>query len=280
MLYSLLKIGVRVTARLYFSHIKVTGLDHVPANKPILLLPNHPNSFLDAVLLEAYFKYPVHSLARGDVFNRAFFARLLSAIHILPIYRITEGKENLSKNNSTFDTCAKLIGQNKTVLIFPEGRSIPDHELRIFKKGPPRISARAWKSNSPANELIVIPIGLSYAHFNGAGNTVHIKSGKSYTAQHFNLTQSDAAFVKDFNTILYHDIASLIDIPEEAKSKTPAQQWYFAPLYRLCSYVAPRVVEDYTFHDSIRFGLFLFLWPLYGILVAGISYALLNMILN
>jgi len=51
---------------------------------PLLLACNHPNSFLDAVLIDALFEQPVYSLARGDVFKKPFYIKLLTALKYCP----------------------------------------------------------------------------------------------------------------------------------------------------------------------------------------------------
>ena len=242
----------------------------MPSDAPVLLLPNHPSSFLDAVIFGAFIDRPVYYLARGDVFNKSFVAKILLSIHMLPVYRLSEGKENLTKNTETFDTCAELLRQNKVVLIFPEGISRLDHTLRDFKKGPARIARKAWLENSPAVALQILPAALGYAHFNGAGNTIHAALAAPLRASDFQPNQGEAAFVKNFNSILRQHIEQLIHIPVTTLSKkTPAQQWYFYPLYRLCHTLPLIIIKDPLFHDSIRFGLFLFLWPVYVTLILG-----------
>jgi len=270
MLYRLLKTGVRITAPLYFQHIELKDFTHMPSCGPVLLLPNHPSSFLDAVIFGAFTDRPIYFLARGDAFNNRFFARFLRAINMLPVYRLSEGKENLPKNTETFDTCAKLLRNDKVVLIFAEGISRLDHTLRDFKKGPARIARKAWLENSPANTLQIVPAALGYAHFNRAGNTVKVALSKSLCAADFNLKLGEAAFVKTFNDTLRKQIQSLIYVPpNRSTKKVPAQQWYFYPLNRLCHALPPRIIKDPLFHDSIRFGLFLFLWPVYTTLIIG-----------
>ena len=76
---------------------------------PVLLASNHPNSFLDSVIIDTIFKQSVWSLARGDAFKRPFYIRLLTTLKILPVYRTSEGVENLSENYKTFDDCIKIF---------------------------------------------------------------------------------------------------------------------------------------------------------------------------
>jgi hypothetical protein len=40
---------------------------------------------------------PLFSLARGDAFKNNFFAYLLYQLKLLPVYRVSEGVENLKK---------------------------------------------------------------------------------------------------------------------------------------------------------------------------------------
>ncbi len=52
---------------------------------------NHPNSFLDAIIIGAHFKRPVHFLARGDVFKHPLSKAILIRLKVIPIYRLSEG---------------------------------------------------------------------------------------------------------------------------------------------------------------------------------------------
>ena len=72
---------------------------------PLLIAANHPNSFLDAIILGSLFKTHVYSLARGDAFVGKFFTRILRSFKMLPVYRVSEGVENLEHNYTTFEAC-------------------------------------------------------------------------------------------------------------------------------------------------------------------------------
>src|ERR1700741_4928874 len=76
---------------------------------PLLLASNHPNSFLDGVIMDALFEQPIWSLARGDVFKKPFYIKLLTALKIMPVYRNTEGPENLHENYKTFEACYSIF---------------------------------------------------------------------------------------------------------------------------------------------------------------------------
>jgi 1-acyl-sn-glycerol-3-phosphate acyltransferase len=51
---------------------------------PLLITANHPNSFLDAIIIGALFQQPVHFLARGDAFKKPWHRWLLEQLHMIP----------------------------------------------------------------------------------------------------------------------------------------------------------------------------------------------------
>jgi 1-acyl-sn-glycerol-3-phosphate acyltransferase len=57
---------------------------HQPGNVKkagsFLLASNHPNSFLDAIILDVLFKKSIWSLTRGDVFKHKFISGTLPAL--------------------------------------------------------------------------------------------------------------------------------------------------------------------------------------------------------
>ena len=100
----------------------------------MLLACNHPNSFLDSIIIDTLFKEDVWSLARGDAFKKPFL-KILAALKILPVYRPSEGVENLSENYKTFDACIEILRRNGVITIFSEGKCINEWHLRPLKKG-------------------------------------------------------------------------------------------------------------------------------------------------
>ena len=141
---------------------------------PLLLACNHPNSFLDGVLMDALFEQPIWSLARGDVFKKPFYIKLLTALKIMPVYRTSEGVENLGINYETFDACKKIFQQNGIVVIFSEGKCINEWHLRALKKGTARLAVGSWEQNIP---LRIIPVGINYSSFRRFGKNIFLNFG-------------------------------------------------------------------------------------------------------
>ena len=147
------------------------------ARGPMLLACNHPNSFLDAIILCSLFKAPVYSLARGDVFKKAWAAKLLKSLNILPVYRTSEGVENLNENYKTFDACIEIFKKGGIVLIFSEGLCQNEWHFRPLKKGTARLAIAAWEQNIP---LRILPTALNYSSFKQYGKNMHIFFGEEF----------------------------------------------------------------------------------------------------
>ena len=253
---------------------------------PILIAANHPNSFLDAILLSALFKYPVHSLARGDAFATKFITRILTSMNMLPVYRVSEGVENLESNYTTFDKCQQLFKENKIVLIFSEGRCINEWHLRPLKKGTARLAMAAWQLNST---LRVLPLGFNYSSFRSIGKEVHLNFGEFIDLNDMYEDLSSGKAIIEFNDMLKGQLKNLIyEIPKDDKQKwtsyfsetsllkriilaIPAAIGYLvnAPLYLLFHLIIKdRSVDHY---DSVMAGLMFLLYPLYVVVVTGVA---------
>src|SRR6185503_5127164 len=105
MLYSILKVIVRLAAKIFCRKIIINYPDLLKEKGPMILASNHPNSFLDAVIMDILFEQPIWSLTRGDAFLGKRINRILFKLKMLPVYRMREGVENLSQNYKTFDAC-------------------------------------------------------------------------------------------------------------------------------------------------------------------------------
>lgn len=208
-IYPLLKKLVRFGFRFYYRKTIVSYVQQIPATGPVLLVANHPSSFMDALLIAVFSDRSMHFLARGDAFNNRILAAAFRSFNMLPVYRISEGKENLDKNFETFDAVHDALTRNEMVLIFGEGISENNWDLRKQKKGAARIIIRAWKSNSPAKNTTIVPVGLTYEHFKGAGKSVLINYGKTLHQYDFTTNTNAADFVQLFNNRIVQELQQL-----------------------------------------------------------------------
>ncbi len=269
---------------------------------PLLIAANHPNSFLDAIIISSLFKSPVYSLARGDAFASKFITKILRSFNMLPVYRVSEGVENLEYNYTTFDSCEKLFKTQKIVLIFSEGGCINEWHLRSLKKGTARLALNAWEKNIP---LKILPLGINYSSFRFYGKNVFLNFGNIISKEDISKNISDGRFMKEFNEKLnfqFKELVFEIDKTDRKKLKDyfEIKQSYLkkivlfipaiigfvmnAPLYFIIHLIIKNRAEDH--YDSVMTGILFLIYPLYVLIImllvfylTGSVYSLLMILL-
>ena len=118
----------------YYKKITVHGHENIPPDKPLLLLPNHQNALLDALLVATSIDGYSYYLTRANVFNNRIVAKLLEWLRLIPVYRIRDGYGTLTKNTEIFERCSRLLNANQSVLIFG-GQSQHQKNCKVIKQG-------------------------------------------------------------------------------------------------------------------------------------------------
>ncbi len=203
MLYIFVKIIVRLGLLIYCRKVVFTNSNLLKEKGPLLLACNHPNSFFDAILLGAFFKQPVHFLARGDAFKNPLAAKILSALKLIPIYRLKEGKEYLALNDATFERCKQILKEGGIVLIFSEGLCENQWKLRPFKKGTARIALNTWKHFDMIHQFRILPVSLNYNSFRRFSKHVVIAFGEPIIYNDIPLEINEAEQIVILNKLLY-----------------------------------------------------------------------------
>ena len=165
-----------VTFRIFFRKIDVLGAEKLQHGKPAILIANHPASFLDAMVLAVFLGRPIHFYVRGDIFSHPLVYRILTKLHMIPIFSREHGTGNLSKNKATFDRGRKLLSAGNLLLIFPEGFSRQSKQAEPFKKGAARVALQTAFDDGKADHLHIQTIALNYSH-HGFGANLFIRVG-------------------------------------------------------------------------------------------------------
>jgi 1-acyl-sn-glycerol-3-phosphate acyltransferase len=220
-LYLFVKYLVRLGLLIFFRRIVFNNKELLNQKGPLLLACNHPNSFLDALILGALFKQPVHFLARGDAFKKPFIRKILTTLKAIPIYRLKEGKEYLALNDNTFERCLHILKNNGIVLIFSEGLCLNQWQLRTLKKGTARIAISAWKQQSIEDTFRVLPVNFNYSSFNRFRKNVIINFRTYIHKKDLSLNKSEAEQILDFNKLLNDKLEQGMLIENTRKSIVP-----------------------------------------------------------
>jgi len=163
--YWTLKKYIQFADWLIYNKLIITGLDKIPNNKPIIFAPNHQNALSDpmAILLNTKFQ-PVW-LARADIFKNKTAAAILKFLKIMPVYRMRDGKENLTKNDVTFTDSVKVLENNFALGLFPEAAHSGKRQMLVHKKAVPRIVFMAEEKSNQKLDIQIIPTGIYYSHY-------------------------------------------------------------------------------------------------------------------
>ncbi|MCB1323045.1 MAG: 1-acyl-sn-glycerol-3-phosphate acyltransferase, partial [Leptospiraceae bacterium] len=83
-LYYLIRAFFKTVIRTQHSEIQAIGLENIPADGPVILVGNHPNSFLDYFNLINIIRHPVATAAK-DVITNWFIIGPLLRNHMLMV---------------------------------------------------------------------------------------------------------------------------------------------------------------------------------------------------
>lgn len=152
---------MRAALHCYFGRITTAGLDGIPRKGPLLFLPNHQNALLDALLIAVNCRRKPYFLTRSDVFSNTLFRSLFAFFHMLPVYRLRDGRHTLARNDDIFQKCAQLLCQGEAVVLFPEANHHLDRRVRPLSKGFTRILFQA-ADLCIGREILLLPVGVNY----------------------------------------------------------------------------------------------------------------------
>ncbi|RYZ19936.1 MAG: glycerol acyltransferase [Chitinophagaceae bacterium] len=284
MLYRLLKAYARLAIRIFCRRIFINKKEWLQADGPLLLCANHPNSFLDGIILTILLNKPLYSLARGDAFAHPALRRLIDLFHLLPVYRTQEGPENLGHNYTTFAACREVFRNKGMVLIFSEGGCVNEWHLRPLRKGTARLALSAWQEGIP---LTVLPMGLNYSPFRSFGKNVWIGFGTPLRRAAIEAEESEGRRFAAFNAQLKEQLQELVwelnpaDPAQLARVRVRIPLWrrlllalpalagtvLHAPLYFPVKW-GTRARFNNDHFDSVVVALLLLLYPPYLLLAA------------
>ena len=253
----LLKIIIRAALWLFCKNIHIKNKHLFSKKGPLLIFANHPNSFLDAIIIASNYKRRVYFLARGDVFKKPIFRFLLSSLNMIPVYRLREGKENLHLNDFAFKESIKLLTKGEAVLVFIEGTCINSHELQPLKKGTARIL-------EGVNEIGVFPaihaIGIAYNQLYGIGKTINISISK-FNFKKPILSASDRVLFNKMATIVLKE--NIIQPTQKTNIKKTLLYYFYKPYYKLIYNWVSKKTKGTVFFDSVLFSVLLFTYPVF-----------------
>ncbi len=138
--------------------VEVRWSERLPRDRPVLIVANHGNGFVDPVVVAGVLGRLPRFLAKAALWKVVAARPFLWLAGVLPVYRTADG-DRASDNTSVFDACHHELAQRATVAIFPEGTTGDRAGLDRVKSGAARIALGALPT---APDVVIVPIGMAF----------------------------------------------------------------------------------------------------------------------
>jgi 1-acyl-sn-glycerol-3-phosphate acyltransferase len=220
-MYYFIRFFVRLALLIYCRRIRINKKHVLQTSGPLILVSNHPDSFLDAIVLASRMKQPVHSLALGELTDKFLFRKMMTILRIIPVYRMLGKQPGTERNDKSFAICVDVLLQSGIVLIFAEGISENDWRLRPIKKATARIALSAFLHPELRQSLRLFPVAMNYNSFDLPGKTVLIQFGEPVTHRDISQSMSETEKMRGLGELLKERISVVM---LQTKNKSVAIQ--------------------------------------------------------
>ena len=158
MTYGLLRFLLGTAVGIFFRRIEVEGIENVPDTGPVLLLPNHPNALVDALVILMQLKRPVSLTAKSTLADNALLRFFIRVSKVILLHRKQDAGlgADRSRNVNALEECQRRLSQGAAICLFPEGQSHSDPSLRPFRWGAARIALEFTQTRISSEALKII----------------------------------------------------------------------------------------------------------------------------
>ncbi len=208
-----------IAIRVFYGKIEVSGLENVPKDGPLLIASNHPNGFLEPIIIGCIFHRPLHFMVRGDVFRKPWLRPFLVNTNQIPIFRFRDGFKELRKNDSSLQEAYKALDKEAAIILFIEGGTELVKTLRPFQKGMARMANSYLEVNNSGKELKILPVAINFLSPFKLRSRVCLNVGEAYSAKsYFNDPEKKVNDIKRLTDDVYHKMLPLaFNVEEEAR---------------------------------------------------------------
>lgn len=200
MIYHSLRAAARVALGWYYADVVVQGSERVPARGPLLIVANHPNALVDALLVGTALRRRVLLTAKATLFENPLLAMLLRAIGVVPLRRAAderaaakqagEGGASVARNTDAFQKVREALAAGGAVLVFPEGISHDQPTLAPLRTGAARMALDA--AGGGVRGLTLLPLGLVFERKEQLRSRVLVRAGKPIDVDAWQAANPDA----------------------------------------------------------------------------------------
>lgn len=182
-LYRILYWITNLVLPVFFSDIVIQGKKNIPEKGSCIIAANHPNEFLDILLIGVTCGHPVGFWAKSTLF-KGFTGWWVRSLGALPVRRKMDESDS-SKNSKNHVDNSELekqtfqaFQQGRVMCVFPEGTSHSEAHLLQIKDGVSWTVFDYFDANDGKHAVPIIPCGINYISKDRWRSQVVIHYGK------------------------------------------------------------------------------------------------------
>lgn len=149
----------RFITTLLLRRIEVADRERLPKGRPILLVANHFNGFVDALVLASVLPRLPRLIAKAGLGKVPVLSPLARGAGVVFVKRRVDTPGDRD-NRAAFAECHAALVKRDIVAIFPEGTTHDRPHLDPIKTGAARIALGARAEG--ATNIAIVPVGLTF----------------------------------------------------------------------------------------------------------------------
>jgi len=153
---------IRAALGLFYRELEIAGPGQVPSEGPLLILANHHNGMVDALILIASSSRPVRYIAKAPLFRIPILGWFMRRLECIPAHRGQDRGYTKERNEDLYRAAKDAFLAGGAVGIFPEGASHTDSALADFKHGAAKM---ALEAEALADFRLGLRVQLAGIHF-------------------------------------------------------------------------------------------------------------------
>jgi 1-acyl-sn-glycerol-3-phosphate acyltransferase len=177
-IYTLFRIPTYIALHLYFKRIVFINKERIPKKEGVIFIMNHPNAFLDALVLILHTWKPIYPLAQAGLYNNPIMKVVYNTFRMMPIYRQRDGHGSVEKNQAIFKRSGELMFKGNSILVYAEGNPSVEFGLLPLKKGAARMGYQFQETRGVPTTFV--PVGINYGNRHKGRAEVVVSIGEPF----------------------------------------------------------------------------------------------------
>ncbi|EKM48244.1 uncharacterized protein PHACADRAFT_51675, partial [Phanerochaete carnosa HHB-10118-sp] len=181
----------------FYSEVRVSGQENVPATGPLIVTPCHHNEILDIATLAVTMPHrrPVCFWAKSTMFANSIAKTIMTSSGSIPVRRNPNNSSNAGdkkkhgseSNFALFRETFRALDKGEVVGVFPEGTSYTEPHIAQIKEGAAwaALEHARWQMQHTSEykeggpeKLMVVPVGIIYTDKSHFQSQVLVQYGK------------------------------------------------------------------------------------------------------